>query len=265
MEWFYVNRGQQVGPVSQTEFERLVSGGTIGAETLVWRQGMSQWQAYAAVVGESSTGGIPAAAVPPHGPSSEVTPGTAVCSECGRVLPADEVVSIAGRSVCAACKPAFLQRVREGSVRAALNYGGFWIRFGARVIDGIILWVVNSAIAIPIMGRLLLKAAGDEPNPKLPMAMLKAQLILGFIQFVVAVTYETVLVGRFGATPGKMACRLKVVRADGGRVSYARALGRYGGTIISGIILGIGYLMAAFDAEKRALHDRICDTRVIRR
>ena len=70
--------------------------------------------------------------------------------------------------------------------------------------------------------------------------------------------------GKFGATPGKMACKLKVVRPDGERISYARALGRHFAEMLSGIILYIGYIMAAFDEEKRTLHDRICDTRVIK-
>lgn len=264
MEWFYVSHSQQIGPVSQTEFERLVSGGTIGPETLVWRQGLPQWQAYAAVAGES-TAGVPAAEVPPPVVASQVAPGSAVCSECGRVLPADDVIPIAGRRVCAACKPAFLQRVREGSVRAVQTYGGFWIRFVARIIDGIILWIVNTAIAVPVLASLALTGTVVTPTPEAPFAMLKAQLMLAFFQILVAASYETLFIGRLAATPGKMVCRLKVVRPDGGRVSYARALGRYGGTFISGIILCIGYIIAAFDDEKRALHDRICDTRVIRR
>ena len=264
MDWFYVSHGQQIGPVSQMEFERLVSVGTIGAETLVWRQGMPQWQAYAAVAGAPAAG-VPAAEGPPPVVSEQVAPGSAVCSECGRVLPADEVISITGRWICAACKPAFLQRIREGSVRPALAYGGFWIRFGARVIDGIILWVVNTMIAVPIIAGLALTGSVVTPTPEAPFAMIKAQMILAFFQMMVAATYETVFIGRFAATPGKLACRLKVVRPDGGRVSYLRALGRYGGTFISGIILCVGYLMAAFDDEKRTLHDRICDTRVIRR
>jgi len=232
---------------------------------MVWRQGMPQWQAYAVVAGESTAGGVPAEEGPSPVASSQVAPGSAVCSECGRVLPADDVISIAGRRVCAACKPAFLQRVREGSVRAVLTYGGFWIRFAARIVDGIILWIVNAVIAVPIMASLALTGTVVTPTPEAPFAMLTAQLILAFFQILVAATYETVFIGRFAATPGKMACRLKVVRPDGGRVSYARALGRYGGTFISGIILCIGYIIAAFDDEKRALHDRICDTRVIRR
>jgi uncharacterized RDD family membrane protein YckC len=71
-------------------------------------------------------------------------------------------------------------------------------------------------------------------------------------------------VGKFAATPGKMACKLKVVLPEGDRVSYARAIGRHFAKYISGLILGIGYIMAGFDEQKRALHDRICDTRVIK-
>jgi len=77
--------------------------------------------------------------------------------------------------------------------------------------------------------------------------------------------YNTYFIGRFGATLGKMACRLKVVTPEGGQVSYARALGRFFSEMISSMILLIGYIMAAFDDEKRALHDRICSTRVVRK
>jgi uncharacterized RDD family membrane protein YckC len=83
----------------------------------------------------------------------------------------------------------------------------------------------------------------------------------------IAVAYYTFFVGKFGATPGKMATSLLIVNADGSKVSYAKALGRYFATeFISGCFtLGIGYLMVAWDPEKRALHDRICGTRVIRK
>jgi len=47
-------------------------------------------------------------------------------------------------------------------------------------------------------------------------------------------------------------------------VSYGRAAGRYFAKMLSGIIMGIGYIMAGFDSQKRALHDMICDTRVIK-
>jgi uncharacterized RDD family membrane protein YckC len=55
------------------------------------------------------------------------------------------------------------------------------------------------------------------------------------------------------------------VVADGGRVSYSRALGRHFAKWLSSIILGIGFIMAVFDDERRTLHDRICETRVVRK
>ena len=89
-------------------------------------------------------------------------------------------------------------------------------------------------------------------------------LLIPFVGIMLAAFYYIFFHGKFGATPGKMACGLKVVRADGSKLTYGRAMGRFFGDILSGIILGIGYLMIAFDDEKRALHDRICDTRVIK-
>ena len=85
------------------------------------------------------------------------------------------------------------------------------------------------------------------------------------IQLGIPIAYETWFIGKFAATPGKMACRIKVVNADGSRVSYLKALGRYFAKILSGIALLIGYIMVAFDSEKRGLHDHICNTRVIRK
>jgi len=83
--------------------------------------------------------------------------------------------------------------------------------------------------------------------------------------FGVTIAYTTYCVGRWGATPGKMACGLKIVTSEGGRVSYLRAFGRYWAEQLSGMLLYIGYIIAAFDAEKRSLHDHICGTRVVKK
>ena len=85
-----------------------------------------------------------------------------------------------------------------------------------------------------------------------------------FIAFALGIAYPTFFLGKYGATPGKMAAGIKVVRPDGEPITYMRAFGRYFADLLSGFIFGIGFIMAAFDDEKRALHDRICDTRVIR-
>ena len=59
------------------------------------------------------------------------------------------------------------------------------------------------------------------------------------------------------ATLGKWAVGAYVTDLDGGRISFAKATGRYFGKIISGLILGIGYLMAGFSNDKQALHDQM--------
>jgi uncharacterized RDD family membrane protein YckC len=61
-----------------------------------------------------------------------------------------------------------------------------------------------------------------------------------------------------------MALGLKVVRPGGGPITPGRAAGRYFSKMVSSMTLMIGYIIAGFDSEKRALHDMICDTRVIK-
>jgi hypothetical protein len=102
MNWYYAAGEQQVGPIEQTEFDRLVQSGTITAATLVWREGLSSWQAYGEV----------AAAVPPH-PPAVGTPAV-ICSVCNQGFPLDQTIRLDNGYVCAGCKPVALQRVREG-------------------------------------------------------------------------------------------------------------------------------------------------------
>jgi hypothetical protein len=71
------------------------------------------------------------------------------------------------------------------------------------------------------------------------------------------------MIGRYGATLGKMAAGIRVVRSDGSQVGYPLAIARYFAKLLSGIVCGTGYIMAAFDPKKRALHDTLCGTLVI--
>jgi hypothetical protein len=46
MKWYYVEGGQQQGPVSDAELEGKSRAGAITPETLVWREGMANWQPF---------------------------------------------------------------------------------------------------------------------------------------------------------------------------------------------------------------------------
>src|SRR5207247_9204407 len=179
-----------------------------------------------------------------------------VCVECGRICPIDNTIQYGNVRVCAGCKPIFMQKLAEGAkIGGGLSYASVWTRFGAVFLDGIILFVVNMLVSL-IAGFTFVQAAGAQPTERLG-----AQLIVFFINMTIAVCYETLMIGKYGATLGKMAAKVRVVTAEGGKVSYARALGRYFSKFLSIMICAIGYIMAAFDEEKRTLHDRICNTR----
>lgn len=156
------------------------------------------------------------------------------------------------------------QAVQAGDGAAdwgAARPAGFWIRVGAKVLDGLVVAVITGLLT----GASALVSAGlatlaPDSSVVVAMAVAVGNVIL---QLAVGAAYATFFIGRFGATPGKMACGLKVVRPGGGPVGYLRAFGRHFAEFISAMILLIGYIMVAFDSEKRALHDHICDTRVI--
>jgi uncharacterized RDD family membrane protein YckC len=149
------------------------------------------------------------------------------------------------------------------------HYGGFWIRFGARVIDGSVLGVPLLILAAVLIPNLL-RAQGDASKPDFA-AFAAFGLTFFLIYFLVVICYEVVLLRYRGATLGKMACGLRVVRSDGRNLGWGVSFGRFfmWNVVTSGIpylnfvLMLISGIMAGTDSEKRALHDRVCDTRVV--
>lgn len=250
MNWFYAVGQQQQGPVTEEQLHALVKDRVVTGDTKVWREGMADWQPYSVVSG---------GAAPPAGAPGAA--GTVFCAECGKAFSAAEVVRFGDRSICAACQPTFAQRMQAGAVTTgAPDYATFGSRFGAKMLDGLILMVVNVGLGVVV--GMAIGGGGGEPNlPVIGLTML-VQLVINFI---INFSYGIFFLGKFGATPGKMACKIKVVRPDGSPLGYGRACGRVFAEILSGMICYIGYIMAGFDEEKRSLHDRICDTRVIKK
>ena len=231
--------------MTDEELAALHSQGKITNETLVWREGLAQWVPYKTVRDGGS--GAPA----------EPAAGEVVCVECGKIFPASETIRHGNVNECAKCKPVFLQKLSEGAKLnpQALNYASVATRFGAVVLDALILLAFN------VLTDLICGVGLTAANHGNPVSVV--QMILSVLQLVVGLSYETIMIGKYGATLGKMACRIKVVTSDGGPVGYGRAFGRYFAKILSSLICLIGYFMAIPDQEKRALHDRICDTRVV--
>lgn len=262
MPWYYAESGRQVGPVDDNSFQGLVGAGVIRDDTLVWQNGMANWQPYQAVRGPVpppvTAAGLGAAAAP--------ATDTRFCSECGKPYPAGELVAFGNSVICASCKPVFTQKMMEGArLPGAVQYGGFWIRFGAVVVDNVLLYVVGILYIAILMIFFRIDWMSLGKSQADIMRLLAFEGILVGANLITAAIYETWFVGRYGATPGKMVCHLQIVMADGGKLSYLRALARHFAKYLSGFTLAIGYIMAGIDDEKRSLHDRICDTRVIKK
>lgn len=264
MNWYYADAGQQAGPVDDSQLEDLVRIGKIQADTLVWHEGLDNWLPYSQAKTPSLRMATPSSAPSAQSAASpaSTSPVTgavpeAVCIECGRMFSKEEMIRHGGNYVCAGCKPVFMQKLAEGAKLAdgALNYAGFWIRFAAKFVDGLILGVPFMAVFFFIGMR-----SAQNPNPsQFDVLPLLAQLGFYFLNML----YTIFFLGKYGATPGKMVCKLQVVTADGAPISYGRAAGRFFAEILSGMVCYIGYLMVAFDSQKRALHDHICNTRVV--
>lgn len=74
--------------------------------------------------------------------------------------------------------------------------------------------------------------------------------------------YSALFLTGLGATPGKHIFRLKVVRHDGGPITFRQAALRALGTLISGYALFLGFIWALWEPEKRGWHDLIAGTKV---
>ena len=94
--------------------------------------------------------------------------------------------------------------------------------------------------------------------------LLSIQAAFVLFGLLIAFAYEVYFVGRFGGTPGKLLLRMRIVRSDFSRLTYPRAAIRFFGKSLSDLTLYLGYLMVGFDSQRRALHDYIADTRVIK-
>jgi uncharacterized RDD family membrane protein YckC/Tfp pilus assembly major pilin PilA len=138
------------------------------------------------------------------------------------------------------------------------RYAGFWRRVAASVIDSL----VQFALAVVLV--LLVVISGGmsdsaEESTAVGVLYYVGSWLLGWLYF--AWMHSSA----WQATLGKRALGIKVVSLDGARITFARATGRYFGYLLSGLLLGIGYLMAAFTKRKQALHDKMSSTLVVSR
>ena len=159
----------------------------------------------------------------------------------------------------------------------AWYYAGFWWRMLAFIIDAAVLavldWLIGLATGLRQIGFSVTAptdpgAVSNVAYSNLSLAMPAMHLVGGgltLLGVLLRLAYYALLESsRWQATPGKLACRLRVTDEAGRRIGLGRALGRNLGKYVSGFLLGIGFLMVAWTRRKQGLHDLMAGTLVVR-
>ncbi len=137
---------------------------------------------------------------------------------------------------------------------------GFGRRLVAYIIDSIVLSIVGGIIG-GVFGALiaLLASAGSEDIAN------AASLLVNCLSLLIGLAYFVVFWATTGQTLGKMAMGIKVIGIDGTPVTWGKAILRYIGYIISGLVLALGFIWIAFDSKRQGWHDKIAGTYVVRK
>jgi uncharacterized RDD family membrane protein YckC len=214
------------------------------------------------------------------------------CSRCGAELPADsrfcprcgaavEIPATPERPAAEAAAPEIREFEAPATLPATpapaeafaappaappLRYAGFWRRFWAVFIDGIVLNVAQLPITFIVWMPYLRETAGDFPlEPDFTGAYLRSVLAGLFFGVLISWFYSAFLESSARqATLGKLAMGLRVTDLEGRRLGFGRASGRYFAHLISSLTLFVGYLVQPFTERRQALHDLVAGTLVVR-
>ena len=134
-------------------------------------------------------------------------------------------------------------------VQKYVIYRGFGIRFVARSIDSALFFLISY-----ILGKLIILS---------PLSLVYGLIVQLSICTLIFAIYEIILTSKYGGTIGKLLMKIKVVDLNGNFISISDSIVRYFSKWLSGLTLGIGYLMIIWTEKKQGLHDKIANTYVI--
>lgn len=138
-------------------------------------------------------------------------------------------------------------------------YAGFFVRLAAYILDCILVGLALLVIKIPYLIAWII-----NPDTFIGKPILFKFSAIDIILYLLSLVYFVLMTYFCGATLGKKALKIKVIKQNNEKLSlvdviYRESIGRY----LSGLIIFIGYILIAVDSKKRGLHDILCDTFVI--
>jgi len=186
-----------------------------------------------------------------------------------------------GATFCTACGQAFstaaamISRPMNAQVAATarVEYGGFWLRFLAYLIDGAVIIIGICVVAVPLVfltgvGAYLSQINPEEDwNENGAWVIIPVIFLLATASLAVTWLYHALMESsEWQATVGKKVLGLVVTDMEGRRVSFWRATGRHFAKIVTNMVPAfIGYILAGFTEKKQALHDMIAGCLILQR
>jgi uncharacterized RDD family membrane protein YckC len=260
-QWYYADRNRQrQGPVEADALAALFRRNAVGLDTLLWRDGMTQWQALGDFAEELGLLGKDFAAPVPQ---------------------ADDNLAVSGADDASATAHAYVEPATpyappNANVAVAdvvhhggeVVYAGFWKRYAASFIDGMVLGVIF-VILFAVFG--FVGAGIGSLSSGFGNGMIAPILFFGIYAVAIgaqAAYFTWMHTSGNQATLGKMAVGIKVTDLQGHRISTGKALGRWAGLFFFGFLsCNIVYLVSAFMAglteRKQAVHDMASGTLVV--
>ncbi|MGF6496070.1 putative RDD family membrane protein YckC [Luteibacter sp. 621] len=237
MQVWIGRNGERFGPYPDDEIRQWLRDGTCRPEELGWYEGMTDWRPLGELFPEDRPATPPpgAAAPPPPPPREQPFMG-----------------------------------ITENTV--APEYAGFWLRFGAWVIDYILITIPSTfiAMAMGFQHAITTFFAQMETNQSAAMTAYLDEvrpiayvvLLIGFVYYVL---FES---SKWQATPGKLAVGIRVTDTAGQRLTAGRAAGRNlirlaNAVPFLSILPMVFYITAAFSERKQGIHDMLAGTYVL--
>lgn len=155
------------------------------------------------------------------------------------------------------------QTQQVSKTESVVVYGTFLKRLLASFIDGFIIGVINFTLSMSISLSNLASEVGTPDEVAESIALLLS-LIIALLSTSLNILYYVGFLIKKGATPGKMALGLVVVKEDQSKLSFGSAILRETiGKFVSALVLGLGYLWVIWDERKQGWHDKIAGTIVV--